>query len=245
MLWLPAPHQPTLGPHEVHLWLADLAAASAIAQELLPTLSPDERARAARFRFAQDRERFSAARGILRAILARYLAQPAAAIRFSYTPYGKPALAEHPAICFNLSHAGERAIYAVAQGRPLGVDIEHVRAELASATIAAQFFSAYEVQALGQLAPDDWEQAFFRCWTRKEAYVKARGLGLALALDQFDVTLAAGEAALLATRDDPAEAGRWTLYDPGLAPPYVGALAIAGPITTIRHWLWQAYTTCC
>lgn len=244
--WPDGPLRPALAPGEVHLWLADLADAAGIAARLAATLSADEGERAARFRHARDRDRFRAVRGILRALLARYLGRPAAGLRFTYSAYGKPELADGLDLRFNLAHAGERAIYAVTLGRPVGVDIEPARPELATPAIAAQFFAASENEALARLGPQLWAGGFFRCWTRKEAYVKAQGLGLSLPLDRFAVTLAPGEpAALLATYDDPAEAGRWTLYDPGLAPPYVGALAVAGPIAAIRRWRWRPDAELC
>lgn len=238
--WPDGPLRPALAPGDVHLWLADLAGAAGIAAQLAATLSADERERSDRFHHARDRDRFRAARGILRALLARYLGQPAAALRFSYTAYGKPELADGPDLRFNLAHSGERAIYAVTLGRPVGVDIELVRPELATPAIAAQFFAAGENEWLGRLEPPLWAEGFFRCWTRKEAYVKAHGLGLSLPLDRFEVALAPGEpAALLATHDDPAEAGRWTLDDLGMEPPYIGALAVAGPIAAVRRWGWR------
>jgi 4'-phosphopantetheinyl transferase len=198
---------------------------------LCQVLSADERDRAARFHFDRDRRRFMAGRGLLRLILARYLDRPPGSLRLSYGPRGKPALAESrgtPPLRFNVSHAAGLALYAVGRDRELGVDVERIAPEL-EAGIAERFFSPREVAALARVPPDRRSESFFACWTRKEAYVKAKGDGLALGLDQFDVSLAPGEpAALLHVDGDPGETVRWSLLalDPGTG--YAAALAVEG-----------------
>ena len=191
------------------------------------------RARAARFRFERDRVRFIAARGALRSILARYMGCAPAALAFSYSAYGKPALAEmncaQPALSFNLSHSGDWAMCAVAQDRRVGIDIELLRPELATQSIAEHFFSAAEVTALRSLSPAEQIPAFFRCWTRKEAFVKARGEGLSLPLDRFDVSLLPGApAALLRAADDPQEVSRWSMLTLPAPANYEATLVIEG-----------------
>jgi len=164
-------------------------------------------------------------------------------LRFSYSPYGKPSLAEEfnvGALCFNLSHADGLALYAVTCGRQLGVDIERVRADLVDAQVAEQFFSPQEVAALRALSGNIQPQAFFNCWTRKEAYIKARGEGLSLPLDQFDVSLAPGEpAALLRTGGEPREVTRWSLKELSPGGDYVAALAVEGHGWRLRCWQWS------
>jgi len=209
---------------------------------LLRTLTLDERARARRFRFPRDRDRFIVARGVLRAILGRYLGVDPGRLRFRYSPYGKPALAgpfEDEGIRFNLAHSQGIALYAVSRGREVGIDVEYVRADLADERIAERFFSPREVATLRAVPAEQRREAFFHCWTRKEAYVKARGEGLSLPLDQFDVSLAPGEpAALLSTPGDPPEVTRWSLQALNPGPGYVAALAVEGNGWRLRCWQW-------
>ncbi|HEV2800642.1 MAG TPA: 4'-phosphopantetheinyl transferase superfamily protein [Pyrinomonadaceae bacterium] len=242
--WLTQTTFAPLADGEVHLWRAPLAQMPATLERLHATLAPDETAKAARYRFQRHRDHYVAARGILRQLLGRYLDAPPERLRFTYSPYGKPALdpSTHgePDLCFNLSHSHELALYAFARGRELGIDIEHVRADLAGAEIAARFFSAREVSALRALPTEETRvRAFFNCWTRKEAYIKARGEGLSHPLDAFDVSLAPGDpAALLGTRGDPQELTRWTLHGLDAGEDYAAALAVRGSNHTLCLWQW-------
>jgi 4'-phosphopantetheinyl transferase len=163
---------------------------------LYELLSAEERERAARFHFPIHRGHFIACRGMLREILSTYLEIPPAQVRFSYNAYGKPAVQES-GVRFNISHSGGWAMFAVTEGREVGIDIERIDARVAQDQIPERFFSAREVAQLRSLPIAQQTEAFFRCWTRKEAYIKARGLGLSLALDSFDVSLAPGEPAAL------------------------------------------------
>jgi 4'-phosphopantetheinyl transferase len=212
-------------------------------RELEQTLSEDERERARRLRFERDRRRFVVARGTLRGLLARYTALDPAALRFQYGRRGKPALAAElnaTGLRFNLSHSHELALYAVARGRELGIDVEQRRPDRAEAGIAERFFSPRELEALRALPTERWTEAFFTCWTRKEAYIKAKGAGFGIALDQFDVTVAPGQpAVLLATRQDPPDAARWSLHDLHPGDGYAGALAMEGDARILRYWQWK------
>jgi 4'-phosphopantetheinyl transferase len=227
---------------EIHVWRASLDRAASYVRDLEQTLAADERERAERFYFQIDREHFTVARGLLRAILGRYLNRPAEQLRFCYDSYGKPSLAEAYGgdwLRFNLSHARGLALYAVTRERALGVDLEYLRADFASDGIARRFFSASEVAALRALPPHQKLEAFFNCWTRKEAYIKARGEGLSFPLDQFDVSLAPGEpAALLSTSGNPQEASRWSLEALTPAPGYVAALCVEGQGWRLKCWQW-------
>lgn len=232
--WLPAPPNLTLPPDEAHVWRARL---DVMAESFRESLQPDERERAERFYFAEHRRRFIARRRILRYILGRYLGQDPAELRFEYGPRGKPALSGRP-LYFNLSHSEEMALFAVTRHREVGVDIEHIQPRINPAEIAKHSFSAAEKAELNSLPPDQQLIAFFNGWTRKEAYIKARGEGLALPLPEFDVSLG-HPAALLATRDDPQEAARWTMIalDPG--PGYAAALVVEGDGWRLRCWQFQ------
>lgn len=240
--WSAPPPQPEIAGGQVHVWRVALNPPAPTLARLWPTLTPDEQQRAERFHFQRDRDHFIAARGALRAILARYLRAEPGLLRFSYSSYGKPDLAHgagDPPLTFNLSHAHELALIAVARGRLLGVDIEWVRPDMSGEEIAERFFSPREVAALRAVPPPQRHEAFFNCWTRKEAYIKARGEGLSHPLDQFDVSLAPGEpAALLGTRGDPAELARWSLQALAPGPGYVAALAAERPPCELRRWQW-------
>jgi 4'-phosphopantetheinyl transferase len=220
----------------VHLWRVALAPSAAVLARVERHLAPDERDRAARFRFSEHREAFLVGRGAQREILARYTGTQPGEIAYHTSPHGKLALAGSGATAglrFNVSNSGALALIAVARVREVGVDVEHVRPIPDGMEIAARFFSAPENRAFAALDEAERDEAFFHCWTRKEAYIKAVGEGLSMPLDRFDVAFAPGESArLLATRGDPAEAERWTMaaVEPGAG--YVGALVVEG-----REWV--------
>ncbi len=230
--WRAPPATLVLGSDEVHVWRATLDQTPSRVQSFLRSLASDEHARAERFYFERDREHFIVARGVLRAILGGYLNRASEGLSFCYSSYGKPALAGESggnAIRFSVSHSRGVALYAVTRGREVGIDLERIRSDLAIAEIAGRFFSPREIAMLRTLPSEAQNQAFFRCWTRKEAYIKARGEGLSLPLDQFDVSLAPGEpAALLGNQRDPSEASRWSIRELTPAPGHVAALAVAG-----------------
>jgi len=190
--WLPPQPVPMLGADDIHLWRGHLPVGESAHNVVLSYLSDDERARAARYRVAHDRDLYIAARGTLRAILAQYLDDRPERLCFRYEPAGKPALVPRPrgaSLEFNLSHSGELSVFAVAWSRRVGVDVEKLRSDIPVEDIAGQFFSRNELASLRSLGCDMKHEGFFRCWTRKEAYVKACGAGLQIPLRDFDVTL--------------------------------------------------------
>ena len=231
-MWSSAPKSFSLSSGEVHVWRAHLEQPQEVQDELLRTLDLDERERAARFHFEKHRRRFILGRGFLRLLLGRYLKIAPEEVRFAYGPYGKPSLAdEHEAsgLRFNASNSHELAVYAFVQEREIGVDVEYIKDDFQSEEIAGHFFSAREVQTLLALPKDERTAAFFRCWTRKEAYIKAIGSGLSHPLDQFDVTLTAHEpAALLRDAQDADVATRWEMFNLEFADSYAGALLVEG-----------------
>jgi 4'-phosphopantetheinyl transferase len=231
-----------LGCDEVHVWRATLDQTPSQIQSFRHKLAADERARAERFHFERDRGHFIVARGVLRAILGGYLKRAPEGLSFCYSSHGKPALAGKSggdAIRFNVSHSHGIALYAVTCGREVGVDLERIRFNLAVAEIAERFFSRREVAMLRTLSTEAQREAFFRCWTRKEACLKARGEGLSLPLDQVDVSLAPGEPdAVSGTQPDPSEASRWSLQELTPAPGYVAALAVEGQGWRLACWQW-------
>jgi 4'-phosphopantetheinyl transferase len=244
--WPSPPAQPSLGTAEVHVWRVSLEQAPETVEALRELLSADEQTRAARFRFDKDRRHFIVARGVLRKLLGRYLEIAPAALRFAYADHGKPHLAPEVAqqrtpLKFNLAHSGSLAVYAFTRLGEIGVDLEQIKQVFTGDDIARRFFSATEVACLDQLPADERALAFFNCWTRKEAFIKAKGMGLSLALDQFDVTLATHqEAALLRTRWDESEADRWSLRALDIGAGYVGAVAVEERDWQLSCWEFVA-----
>lgn len=179
-----------LPPQEVHIWGVQLDIQTR--HDFERCLSGDEVDRANRFHRFHDRRRYAVTRSFLRVILSRYVDIPPRNLRFTYGPFGKPALSDSPAatyhdIRFNVAHSGPYAIFAVANGREIGIDLEEVARLGDIDHLAERFFSRSEVNQLRLSPPDTQLQSFFRCWTRKEAYVKARGSGLSHPLETFDV----------------------------------------------------------
>jgi 4'-phosphopantetheinyl transferase len=239
-VWPLGPEEVTLFPGEVHVWCASLDLPSAWRNSLRKLLSPDEIERAERFHFERDRGRFVARRGVLRDLLGRYLGVDAATIAFVYNDFGKPGLGslfEDHGLRFNLSHSNGLALFAFTLGMDVGVDVEYEQPEIEHEQLAGRYFSSYERDAIHALSPESRRQAFYVCWTRKEAYIKAHGEGLSLPLDQFDVSVTPDEPArLLATRGGLEGAEAWTLQHLAPAPGYLGALAVGGQGWRLQWW---------
>lgn len=240
VLWPSPPERLVLTPEEVHLWRADLEQETVEVAALFDTLSPDECLRANRYYFRRDSDDFVVARGVLRNVISRYLNISAREIRFSHNRYGKLRLRScDTPLCFNVSHANGMALYAVGHARAVGVDIEYVRQDRLNDEIARRFFSVDEVAALRTLPSDLRTTAFFNCWTRKEAYIKALGEGLSHPLDSFTVSIVPGQPVRLLRADDPRETSRWTLMEVSIGVGYVASLAVEGAISTLRQWQWN------
>jgi 4'-phosphopantetheinyl transferase len=240
--WLEAPDEVELGREDVHVWSAALDVGPEFVGACAAILIEDERERAARFRFEKDRTHFIVARATLRKILARYLATEPTAIAFAAGAYGKPALATAGQgwLQFNLSHSGGWALYALARRRAVGVDIEAVRPMADAERVAERFFSLCEREDLRRLPKADRTEGFFRCWTRKEAYIKAIGHGLSMPLDKFDVSLEPGDAArLIRVVDQPDEAKRWALRELRPGPGLIGALVVEQPCARVSCWKFK------
>ncbi len=250
-MYTPFYWQPPAGPiqlshRDVHVWRVFLDAPAAQTPEAMrqseACLSLSELIKANRFYFPKDRERYITAHAALRCVLAEYLKIEPRQIEFVTNPYGKPMLSNHSrdTLEFNLSHSNSMALIAVSRSRAVGVDIEYMRSDLASLQIAEKFFSRREVEVLRALMLDVREEAFFNCWTRKEAYLKARGRGLSLALDQFDVSMLPGEPViLLNVYGNAEETQRWRLREllPGAG--YAASLAVEGHDWDLKCWQWR------
>ncbi|MFN3647963.1 MAG: 4'-phosphopantetheinyl transferase family protein [Armatimonadota bacterium] len=235
--WEPSGEPPELLENEVLVWRVAIPE-DAPAPELAAVLSPDERERAGRYHFARDRHRYLTVRGTLRLLLARYVDLAPETLRFRYGPFGKPELEGCPGeidLRFNVSHSGDLGLIALTRGRAVGVDVEQVRPELSYQELADRYFSPAEAAAIRALPAETRRLAFFHCWTRKEAYVKARGDGLSRELAAFSVSVAPDEpAALLQCASAPDAPSRWSLQTLNLGPGYVGALAVESPLRLAR-----------
>ena len=234
----------TLEATDLHVWSALLDQPEVIVRRLRETLSPDEQVRAARYHFERDRRRFIIARGVLRSISGVYLNTPPNELAFEYGVRGKPALSPVPdgkPLCFNMSHSHELALYVFARHSRLGVDVEYALRDVNDADqLAERFFSANENAAYRALPAGEKRTAFFRCWTRKEAYIKAIGEGLSQPLNRFDVSLALGQPpAILNIDGDPWAAQRWSIFHLEPETDYVGAIAIEGHSWQLTCWAWK------
>ncbi len=239
--WSPPSDTSNLQPHHVDVWRVRLGSTTPSEE----SLSAEERQRASRFHFDTDRDRYIVAHASLRDILSRYLPCEPSELIFSANEYGKPLLARSNDfsrsnnIEFNLSHSGDFALIAVARGRKVGVDVERIREDIELESLARRNFSPREVSELMALPLEQRTPGFFHCWTRKEAYIKAQGLGLSMPLDLFDVSLSPNEPAILrATRPATNESARWSLRSLEVELNYAAALAVEGNDLEIRCWGW-------
>ena len=229
----------TLAEDEIHVWRVRLHQNAGRVRSLFRQLSTDERHRAGRLRFPVDRDHFIVARGALRHVLSLYAGGEPAALRFCYGAHGKPTLAQESGgdgLRFNLSHSHELALIVVTRCREVGIDLEFIRDDFSALELAARFFSGREAATLRALPEAVRFRAFFNCWTRKEAYIKARGTGLSLPLKSFEVSLAPGApAVLLHVEGEPDTL--WSLHDlPLVEPGYAAALVVDTPRCALTTW---------
>jgi len=238
--WLDPSPPPELSYDRVDVWRTGTDQPAARVDPLYDILGADERERADRFYFEQHRRRFTVARGVLRRILGIYLQAAPRAVAFEYSDYGKPSVAKADNlrdIRFNVSHSNECALFAFTLRREVGVDVEYMRANLDVEALARHSFSPWEVAVLCGLPVDQRREAFFNCWTRKEAFIKAHGEGLSLGLDRFDVTLAPGEVAALRRFEvNPGELSLWGMRALEAEVGYKAALAVEGHNWELRCW---------
>jgi 4'-phosphopantetheinyl transferase len=229
--------RPELDDRQVHLWLVRLEASEDNFARALSWLSPEETARAKRFYFDRHRRAFALGRAALRGLLGSYLGIQPAKVGFVYGEQGKPALKDDAcSLRFNVSNSSDLAAYAFTTGCEIGVDVEQHRSLHDLEHIADRFFSPEETAELLELSEAERIPAFFHCWTRKEAYIKAQGGGLSIPLDSFQVTLRPGVAARMVLLGGSEERARgWTLHDFDPAPDFEGAIAYADRPRSIHY----------
>jgi 4'-phosphopantetheinyl transferase len=224
---------------EVHLWCASIQVDPAVQQQLLQTLTPDERQRAERFYRQEHQQRFVASRGILRAILARYLNTSPEQIQFDYGSHGKPFVkspANLPKLEFNLSHSQDRALYAIALHHRIGIDLEAIRPVADLEQLTRRFFALAEHQTIQSLPDDARQQAFFQFWTLKESVLKGLGDGLTK-LEEVEVAIAPNFVQLVRLGETSPSA--WSLWQFIPAPNYMAALAVEGKEQRLVFWQWE------
>ncbi|OAP48716.1 4'-phosphopantetheinyl transferase family protein [Sinorhizobium americanum] len=224
-----------IGPSTIDIWQWSIAAEATQAEAHLPLLSAVDRARASRFIHAHDRHRFIVGRAGLRLVLSRYLHIPPARIGLAYNAFGKPRIAAAmvPELHFNLSHSADVAMLAVSDHYPVGLDIEEIKP--LKEDVATHFFSPRECAELAALPAEHYLAGFYRCWTRKEAFVKAHGAGLSLPLDAFDVTVGATEPPRLERLDGDMDApSNWSLLELMAPENFHGAVAALTIGNTVR-----------
>lgn len=213
LTWSSPPAQVALSAEEVHVWRAALDRSPCFLEAQLQVLSPDERERADRYSCTTARSRFVVGRGLLRRILARYLDVKPCAIRFRVCPQGKPILDEpNPALHFNLSHSHDLVLIAITHRGEVGIDVERVRSFANDLSLAERYFSPRECRLLRMLSPENRTEAFFHAWTRKEACLKALGVGLSYGLDRVEVTIHPEDPAQVLRLDgEEQQAAPWSL----------------------------------
>lgn len=229
---------------EIHVWSVNLALPELQVKKLQLFLSTDELKRAGRFFFEKDKNQFIIARGMLRKILSFYIDRQPYEFIFEYNKFGKPFLPhefEGDKFRFNLSHSRGSALYAITLNYEVGIDIEYIREDFDDFGIANRFFSPDEVAALHSLPPEKQKEAFFLCWTRKEAFIKAKGKGLSIPLDQFDVSLTPGQPAqLLKTKYNRKDVSHWSLFNLSVKPGFAAALAVEDSQKwQLKFWEWR------
>lgn len=240
--WLPGSDRSELVPNVVQVWRASIASLAPSLPMFEAVLAEDELARAGRFFFEKDRIQSIVSRGLLRTLLGQYLDIEPAQLTFQYTELGKPSLSNQPdpfePLEFNLSHSGDMILCAFALDREVGIDVEHIRGDFEGERIANDLFSTCEKLMLAAMPEPQRRESFFVCWTCKEAYIKARGMGLSMPLNEFDVSSAMDEGKTV-MYDSTCEKPRWWVrrFSPG--PHYAGAVAGEGRYCQFQFYDFQ------
>lgn len=227
---------------EVHLWSVPLNGVSVAGAEYCRWLAPHECERATSFRNSLEKQRFVRAHVALRAILATYCSCHPAQISFGYNAFGKPHLdaSAHRWLRFSIAHSADQLLCAVAKNREVGVDLERIDTAIPIDELARSFFTQREQTILQSLPLLQRQRTFFAYWTRKEAVVKAHGMGLSIPLDSFEVDPANGHGPqLLSIRDSGTPAHCWSLHDIEYLPEFAAAIAVEGEHSIIRPLMWS------
>jgi 4'-phosphopantetheinyl transferase len=229
---------PRLGPGEIHIWHARWEQVAGTPHDLVSALCPEERDRANKFRFKEDRDRYAMSRGILRKILGDYLAVSPVKLQFHYGPHGKPYLAENPLphrIHFNVSQSSDLVLFAFSADHEIGIDVEHIRTDYDFEAIARRFLLPAEFAKLTLMPTDARLSEFFRLWTRMESYAKARGVGISL-LDDLKTFSQGQDGAPQTATNAHTEMSNWKITDFIPESGYVASIAAAFSPSLLMHW---------
>lgn len=238
--WQQSISTPELTPGEVHVWRIRLDIADDSWRALASLLTNDERIKAERFHFEKHRRRHIVGRAALRTLLGQYLDRSPQLIEFSYNSHGKPRLARSDSgIRFNLSHTEEIMLVAFALDSEVGIDIESLMRDVDCMDVGQRWFSGLEGQALRALPEDARRDAFFRIWSRKEAYIKARGDGISHPLHRFSVSMDKHEPRLIEHQDDTSEKSRWRFIDIDVGEKYQATVVVKS-----SHWKLRFHCLC-
>ena len=239
--WIKPPESITLESNQVDIWRLSLDLVPDTVKTDISPLSTDEVEKAEGFKFDKDKHRYIASHAFVRNVLSRYTNVDPGAIEFVVNEYGKPSI-KGGGVEFNMSHSVDYVLMAVTRAGRIGIDIEHIRLGIASHVIVRQYFSPAEVEELQSFSSeDDRVNAFFIGWSRKEAYIKAHGLGLALPLESFDVSFTENPPLLRATRPDAEEAKKWTLRTIEIDPAYKAAVCVENTNELqYKFWVWNS-----
>jgi len=224
------PTQP-LPDSDLHVWCASLNVSLEEQSYYLSLLSKDEISRAGRFYFERDRNHFIAGRGLLRSFLGSYLNLEPDRIEFVYGRHGKPALksvGQNKTLEFNLSHSKDLALYAFSWNRKVGIDIEYMIPMADMDDFAEKYFASSESEYINSLSGKQKNEAFFKTWTCKEAFLKANGSGLTVPINQVEISFEADGVALTSIGSDKEQSPRWRLELLNPIPGYKAAVAIDG-----------------
>jgi len=232
--WASVKQVPVLKRKETHVWRASLEASSAQLEQYWKTLSEDEKERSSRFKFEQGCDQYISGRGMLRSFLGSYLSVKPATIQFNYNAYGKPLLSKNEALQFNLSHSAGVVLYAFTLGASIGVDIELIKTNINVSKLAARFFAKKESTFIQSLPEAKQHEAFFKCWTRKESFIKAHGKGLSMPLDQFEVSIRDSDVVAIRSIEwNQAEVKEWSMRSFWVGDDKVGAVVVRSGIDEI------------
>ena len=232
-----------LKPETIHLWYIDVG--TNLDSRYYNLLSEDEKIRAGKYRFTQDQYVFITARAVLRILSGHYLQKDPTHIRFKYGAYGKPYFQDENSLLFNVSHSGSKAIIGFGKHTEIGVDIEKIKDDFDVLDIADKFFSQSETKSLTEITKEEQNRAFFRCWTRKESFIKAKGDGLSLPLDSFSVTLDDDiKVRLIETNWNSREKENWKIFSFVPDDNYIAAVSVQGNVQKIEYWNWNEVFDC-
>ena len=242
-VWHTTPRPPALEAGVVHVWRTTLQPKREWVTALKDILNSEERTRAARYVRPHDRDAFIVARGTLRRIMGGYLWLAPQALKFDYNEFGKPYLRNggaSPPLHFNVSHSGAFALYAFSIDGRIGIDVEQMRSDVELESIAQRYFARAEALELCALPQEHQLAAFFHCWVRKEAYLKASGRGIGAGLDRFEVPVALDEVPgkVRATEFAPGEP-EWWIHDIPLSRDYAAALVLEGILREVKYWIYE------